>query len=125
MIPPSLIFSLAVFGACAFALGKPKWGLILCGPAIWSYVLSPIGWAVLGMLPLWLAVPVAILIGIRLSFGMVMQGLSFFVGDHVAEDAAGHAVGHYLQIFLGWSVGLVVSIATWPLRVIWRSARRP
>ena len=125
MIPSSIIFSLAVFGVCAFTLGKPKWGLILCGPAIWSYVLSPIGWTVLAMLPLWVAIPVAILIGIRLSFGMLTQGLSFLVGRHVAEEATGHAVGHYLQIFLGWAVLLIVSIATWPLRMIWRSARRP
>jgi small-conductance mechanosensitive channel len=125
MIPQLVIFTLALFGACAFVLGKPKWGLILCGPAIWHHVLSPIGLAVLGMLPLWAAIPVAIVVGIRLSFGMLTQALSFMFGRRIAEHAAGHAIGHYLQKFLGWTVGIIVAIVTWPLRAVWNLARRP
>jgi hypothetical protein len=125
MIPQSIIFTLALFGLCAFVLGKPKWGLILCGPAIWNYVLSPIGWAVLGMLPLWAAIPLAIVVVIRLSFGMLMQALSVMFGTQIAEAAGGHAIGHYLHKFLGWAVGTVVSIVTWPHRAIWQSVRRP
>ena len=118
MIPEWLVLGLAMLGCCALALGKPKWALLLCGPALWNYIISPLVWEGLRSLPLWIAVPVGAVIGFRLIFGMLAQGLAVLVGDHVAEDALGHVVGHFLQKAIGGLFKCLAAIATWPIRSI-------
>ena len=100
-------------------MGKSKWALVLCGPALWAYLISPFGWAALRSLPLWVAVPVGAVIGFRLLFGMLAQGLSVMVGGHVAEDALGHVVGHYLQKAISGLFKCLAAIVIWPFRSIW------
>lgn len=113
VIPEWLIVILAMLGICALVMGKPKWALALSFPALWLYILSPVGWELLRVLPLWVAIPAALIIGARLAIGMFVQALSAIFGRLVAEEASAHVVGHYLQRgvgagfrYFGWLVAL-------------------
>jgi hypothetical protein len=120
VIPEWLIVILAMLGICALVMGKPKWALALCAPALGFYVLYPIGWTLLKTLPLWVAIPVALIIGARVAFGAFTQAMSAIFGRHVAEGASAHVVGHYLQKAVGGGFRCFGWLVALPFRMIGR-----
>ena len=120
MIPEWIIVVLAMLGICALVIGKAKWALALCSPALWAYVVSPVGWEFLKVLPPWIAITVVLIVGARVVFGTFVQVLSVIFGRHVAEDASGHVLGHYLQRVVGASFRCFGWLIALPFRVIGR-----
>lgn len=120
MIPEWIIVVLAMLGICALAIGKAKWALALCSPALCAYVVFPIGWEILKILPLWIAIVVVLIVGARLAFGPFVQALSAVFGRHVAEDASGHVLGHYLQRSVGACFRGIGWLIALPFRIIGR-----
>ncbi len=120
MIPEWIIVVLAMLGICAFVIGKAKWALALCSPALWAYVVYPISWEILKILPLWIAIAVLLIVGARVAFGTFVQLLSAIFGRHVAEDASGHVLGHYLQRSVGACFRGIGWLIALPFRIIVR-----